>query len=137
MCDYLMKIVRHIVHDYIEICLVSFLVLCEEIVIDLNAAGMLQKLHNFELSICILGILEDLFNCKFSIGWFFYDFEDLAKSAFSNRLKPDKVVTLVWLFSCLLDLGSCLKKCLCVVLSCFCAHLVWYLNSRPFHDLKL
>lgn len=137
MRDYLMKIVWHVVHNNIEICLVTFLVLGKEIIIYLNAAWMLQELYNFELSVGVLGILEDFFNCKFSIGWLFYYFEDLAKGAFSNRLYPNKAITLVWLSSKLLDLRPCLQKSLCVVLSCFCAQLVWYLNSRPFHELKL
>lgn len=68
MRDYLMKIVWHVVHNNIEICLVIFLVLGKEIIIDLNAAWMLQELNNFELSVSVLGILEYFFNCKFSIG---------------------------------------------------------------------
>lgn len=83
-----MEVVRNIVHDDIEKSLLLLNVLTEKIVVNLNTARMVQQLNYLEFPVGKLRILKDLFDCVFSIGNFFYHFEDLSEGSFSYRLDP-------------------------------------------------
>jgi hypothetical protein len=132
--DYLVQVVRGVVHDHIQISFLSLGIFGEKIVVDFYAAGVLEELDYFELSVGELRVLEDLLDGELPVGGLLDDFEDLAKGAFSDGLQPNEAVGLVLgLFKVLL-LRLGLDKSLRVVLSGLLAHLQRNLNSRPFHD---
>lgn len=90
--DYLMKVVRHIVHDHVEESLLNFKVLGEKIVINFNAARMVQNLNNLKLSVGELGILVDFLNSEFLASSFVNNLEHLSERSLSYGLEPSIVV---------------------------------------------
>lgn len=92
MIDHLVKVIRDVVHYNVEESFLDLKILSKEIVVNLNAAGMIQILYDLKLPVRKLRILEDLLDSKLFVRSFFDHFENLSEGSFAYRLNPGIVL---------------------------------------------